>query len=93
MNAIECYEELFAYRCELMVRKFNFAPTGPGDFKGVQRTLELAVRRGPPQTVQITLEEGGDGSVVACSNIGIACQPQATLCLRSEAAEEKKPPN
>jgi hypothetical protein len=34
-----------------------------------------------------------DGSVVACSNIGIACQPQATLCLRSEAAEEKKPPN
>src|SRR5580704_16563823 len=22
MNAIECYEELFAYRCELMVRKF-----------------------------------------------------------------------
>jgi glycosyltransferase involved in cell wall biosynthesis len=27
MNAIECYEELFAYRCELMVKKFNFAPT------------------------------------------------------------------
>ena len=27
MNAIECYEELFAYRCELMVRKFKFPPT------------------------------------------------------------------
>jgi hypothetical protein len=34
-----------------------------------------------------------DGSVVACSNIGISCQPQAMLCLRNEAAEEKKPPN
>jgi hypothetical protein len=34
-----------------------------------------------------------DGGVVACSNIGIACQPQAMLCLRNEAAEEKKPPN
>ncbi len=27
MNAIECYEELFAYRCELMIKQFNFAPT------------------------------------------------------------------
>jgi glycosyltransferase involved in cell wall biosynthesis len=27
MNAIECYEELFAYRCDLMVKKFKFAPT------------------------------------------------------------------
>jgi len=27
MNAVECYEELFAYRCELMIEKFNFAPT------------------------------------------------------------------
>ena len=27
MNAIECYEELFAYRCELMIKKLNFAPT------------------------------------------------------------------
>jgi hypothetical protein len=34
-----------------------------------------------------------DGGVVACSNIGIACQPQAMLCLRAEAAEEKKPEN
>jgi hypothetical protein len=34
-----------------------------------------------------------DGNVVACSNIGIACQPQAMLCLRNEAAEEKKAPN
>jgi hypothetical protein len=34
-----------------------------------------------------------DGGVVACSNIGIACQRQAMLCLRAEAAEEKKPAN
>ena len=34
-----------------------------------------------------------DGGVIACSNIGIACQPQAMLCLRNEAVEEKKPPN
>jgi cellulose synthase/poly-beta-1,6-N-acetylglucosamine synthase-like glycosyltransferase len=27
MNAVECYEELFAHRCELMIKKFNFAPT------------------------------------------------------------------
>jgi hypothetical protein len=33
------------------------------------------------------------GGVIACSNIGIACQPQALLCLRAEAAEEKKPAN
>jgi hypothetical protein len=32
-----------------------------------------------------------DGGVVACSNIGIACQPQAMLCVRPEAVEEKKP--
>jgi hypothetical protein len=34
-----------------------------------------------------------DAGVIACSNIGIACQPQAMLCLRSDAAEEKKPAN
>jgi hypothetical protein len=34
-----------------------------------------------------------DRGVIACSNIGIACQPQALLCLRAEAAEEKKPAN
>ena len=33
------------------------------------------------------------GGVLACSNIGIACQPQALLCLRAEAAEEKKRAN
>jgi hypothetical protein len=33
------------------------------------------------------------GGVIACSNIGIACQPQALQCLRGEAAEEKKPAN
>jgi hypothetical protein len=32
-----------------------------------------------------------DGGVIACSNIGTACQPQAMLCVRAEAAEEKKP--
>jgi len=32
------------------------------------------------------------GGVTACSNIGIACQPQAMQCLRAEA-EEKKPAN
>jgi hypothetical protein len=34
-----------------------------------------------------------DSGVVACSNIGIACQPQPMVCLRSEAAPEKKPEN
>jgi hypothetical protein len=33
------------------------------------------------------------GGAIACSNIGIACQPQALLCLRAEATEEKKPAN
>lgn len=27
MSAIECYEELFSYRPELMIRRFRFAPT------------------------------------------------------------------
>jgi hypothetical protein len=31
-----------------------------------------------------------DSGVVACSNIGIACQPQPLMCLRPEAAPEKK---
>ena len=34
-----------------------------------------------------------DAGVVSCSNIGVACQPQAMLCLRSEATEEKKRAN
>ena len=32
-----------------------------------------------------------DSGVVACSNIGIACQPQPMVCLRPEAAPAKKP--
>jgi hypothetical protein len=34
-----------------------------------------------------------DSGVVACSNIGIACQPQPLMCLRQEAAPEKKQEN
>jgi hypothetical protein len=34
-----------------------------------------------------------DSGVVACSNIGIACQPEPLMCLRPEAAPEKKKPN
>jgi hypothetical protein len=30
---------------------------------------------------------------ISCSNIGIACQPQAVECLRSESAEGKKQGN
>ncbi len=30
---------------------------------------------------------------ISCSNIGIACQPQAVECVRREPAEEKKPGN
>jgi hypothetical protein len=30
---------------------------------------------------------------ISCSNIGIACQPQAVECVRSEPAEEKKQGN
>jgi hypothetical protein len=33
------------------------------------------------------------GGVIACSNTGIACQPQALQCLRAESAEGKKPAN
>jgi hypothetical protein len=32
-----------------------------------------------------------DSGIIACSNIGIACQPQPMVCLRPEAAPEKKP--
>ena len=32
-----------------------------------------------------------DSGVIACSNIGIACQPQPMVCLRPEVAPEKKP--
>jgi hypothetical protein len=34
-----------------------------------------------------------DGGKITCSNIGIACQPQAIECVRAEPAEEKKPGN
>ena len=30
-----------------------------------------------------------DGRKITCSNIGIACQPQAIECVRSEPAEQK----
>jgi hypothetical protein len=33
------------------------------------------------------------GGVIACSIIGIACQPQALQCLRAEATEDKRPAN
>ena len=31
-----------------------------------------------------------EGGKITCSNIGIACQPQAVECVRAEPAEEKK---
>jgi hypothetical protein len=34
-----------------------------------------------------------DSGVIACSNIGVACQPQPLMCLRQDAAPEKKPEN
>jgi hypothetical protein len=34
-----------------------------------------------------------DSGKISCSNIGIACQPQAVECLRSAPAEEKKQGN
>jgi hypothetical protein len=34
-----------------------------------------------------------DGGKITCSNIGIACQPQAIECVRSEPVEEKKEEN
>jgi hypothetical protein len=34
-----------------------------------------------------------EGGKITCSNIGIACQPQAVECLRAEPAEEKKQGN
>jgi hypothetical protein len=38
----------------------------------------------------VTCEREAPGRIF-CSNIGIACQPQAVECLRSETAEDKKP--
>jgi hypothetical protein len=32
-----------------------------------------------------------DAGEVTCSNIGIACQPQALQCLRAEGVQESKP--
>jgi hypothetical protein len=69
---------------------------------------ELTVPPEPPQAPGTSTQSGmpgcavwtdrcvicqRDGGVIACSNIGIACQPQAMLCLRTEAAQEKKPEN
>jgi hypothetical protein len=34
-----------------------------------------------------------DSGIIACSNIGISCQPKAMQCLRAEAADGKKPEN
>jgi len=34
-----------------------------------------------------------DAGKITCSNIGIACQPQAVECLRSEPTEEKRQEN
>jgi hypothetical protein len=34
-----------------------------------------------------------DSGIIACSNIGISCQPKAMQCLRAEAADGKKPVN
>jgi len=34
-----------------------------------------------------------DAGKITCSNIGIACQPQAVECVRSKPAEEKKQGN
>jgi hypothetical protein len=34
-----------------------------------------------------------DAGRISCSNIGIACQPQAVECVRSEPPEEKKQGN
>ena len=31
-----------------------------------------------------------DAGKITCSNIGVACQPQAVECVRAEPAEEKK---
>ncbi len=41
-------------------------------------------------TDRCTVCQRADG-VVACSNIGVACQPEAPICLREEAAPAKKP--
>src|SRR5215471_16632703 len=34
-----------------------------------------------------------DAGKITCSNIGIACQPQAIECVRSQPAEERKQSN
>jgi hypothetical protein len=39
----------------------------------------------------VTCERNVAAGRVFCSNIGIACQPQAVECVRSETAEENKP--
>jgi hypothetical protein len=55
-----------------------------------------AAQAQPPGCAQwtdhcITCER--DAGKIICSNIGIACQPQAIECVRSQPAEEKKQGN
>ena len=40
----------------------------------------------------VVCERRSEGRV-SCSNIGIACQPQAVQCVRGETAQEQKPPD
>ena len=55
-----------------------------------------AVQARPPRCAEwtdrcVTCQR--DAGKIACSNIGIACQPQAVECVRAEPAEEKKQGN
>jgi hypothetical protein len=63
------------------------APAAPND-PAVQANMPgCAVWTDRCVTCQLT-----DGKV-ACSNIGIACQPQTVTCLRAKPAEGKKADN
>ncbi len=55
-----------------------------------------AVQAQPPGCAQWTdrcVSCQREGGKITCSNIGIACQPQAAECLRAEPPEEKKQGN
>jgi hypothetical protein len=58
------------------------------DLKILPRTApeDVSVQQGPPNCQRWTDEcvncsRGGDGEPSVCSNIGVACQPQAIRCL------------
>jgi hypothetical protein len=58
--------------------------TGPGS------SVQAGIQGCAVWTDRCVICERASG-IITCSNIGISCQPQPTLCLRTETAKEQKP--